>query len=141
MNKLIWWLRIVGALYLLLGVMGLLYVLLSPQASAASMVPPSYSADEVTVRALNNQFLPTVLGWLVLGVMMLYGSREPARARILVLLVALLELFVWVTSDIVWLVNGLPAVAGIPFLVLHTIIGVTGIVFLRQTAAQASQPA
>jgi hypothetical protein len=67
---------------------------------------------------------------------MLYFSREPARASILVLTVALLELFTWIPYDVAFLLTGLSAAIGIPFFILHLIIGVTGILFLRQAQAE-----
>ncbi len=136
MNKLKWWFRIVGGFYLLLGISNVIYEIIDPQFVAKGMVPASYTPDAVTVTALVHTWLPSSLSFLVLGVLLLYYSRQPAQARILLLVVALLELFAWVPYDVMWFVNGLPSAAGVPFLVIHVAIGVTGILFLRQAKAE-----
>ncbi len=136
MKKTQWWLRLVGAFYLLLGVMNVVVALFSPEFGAATVLPQAYSADQVTVTALNVANIPPTLAWVVLGALMLYFSREPARASILVLTVALLELFTWIPYDVAFLLTGLSAAIGIPFFILHLIIGVTGIFFLRQARAE-----
>jgi hypothetical protein len=104
-------------------------------------VPASYTPDEVTVKALVHTFLPSSLAFVVLGALLLYYSRQPARAGILVLTVTLLELLTWVPYDVIWFMIGLPVAPGIAFLIIHLLIGITGVLFLRQTAAQSSQPA
>jgi len=133
MKKLTWWFRIVGVFYLLLGISNVIYEIIDPQFVAKGMVPASYTPDAVTVTALVHTFLPSSLSFAVLGVLLLYYSRQPAQARLLVLIVALLELFAWVPYDLVWFAVGLPVAPAIPFLIIHLLIGVTGVLFLRQT--------
>ncbi len=136
MNKLKWWLRIVGGFYLLLGVMNVLVSLFDPQLATEFVFPPSYTVDEVVVRTFIHANLPPTLAWIVLGVIMFYASRELATAKIIVLTVAMLELFTWVPYDVLWFMNGLPGAVGAPFLVIHVAIAVTGILFLRQAQAE-----
>jgi len=133
MKKLTWWLWIAGALYLLLGVSNVIYMIIDPSFVAAGMVPVSYTSDAVTITSLVHTWLPSSLSFAVLGVLMFYYARQPIQARLLVLIVALLELLVWVPYDVVWFAVGLPVAPAIPFMLAHLILGVTGILFLRQT--------
>lgn len=48
------------------------------------------------------------------------------------LVVALLELLVWVPYDIVWFFIDLPVAPAILFLAAHLLLGVTGVLFLRR---------
>jgi hypothetical protein len=106
MEKTQWWLRLVGVLYLLFGTMNV-------------------------VSGLGIAAHPETLTWIVLGVLMLYYSREPVRAGILVVTVALLELIVWIPGTAALVLGGMSTTFGIIFILLHFIIGATGIVFLR----------
>ncbi|MBI3163850.1 MAG: hypothetical protein HYZ24_04145 [Chloroflexi bacterium] len=134
MNKLKWWLRIVGGFYLLIGGADVYFALFNPQALAASY---GTITDELAVRVIAVTNLIVGLGMVVPGVMMFIAVREPGRARFFVLAIALLELFQWIPYNVVALLHRTsPASAAIPLLVLHTIFGITGIVFLRQTKAE-----
>ena len=75
----------------------------------------------------------------VLGVIMLYASREPARNGILVLTVAILELIRGAGGDILWMLRGWPTANYIPFMIVHVIIAGTGLFFLRQEKVLISQ--
>ncbi len=132
MKQLTWWLRVAGVFYLLLGISNLIYEIIDPHFVAEGMVPAGYALDGVTVTALVHTFLPASLGFAVLGVLMLYYSRLPEQARLLVLVVALLELLTWVPYDVVWFATGLPVAPAIPFMLAHLLLGATGILFLRQ---------
>lgn len=69
---------------------------------------------------------------------MLVASRDPARARFYIWAMVLRELFQYAVTNVVWHQRGYPYM--IPVLILHLIFGISGIVFLRQTAAQSEQP-
>ena len=61
MNKLKWWLRIVGGFYLLLGLTGLGYFLLLPRAmlqTYAATLPWQYSGDPLAVSGSHGQGFP-----------------------------------------------------------------------------------
>ncbi len=144
MKKLTWWLRIVGALYLFLGVLNVASVFLNPTGNAAYFFPATYSPDAPTVLAVNDAYLPSALVFVALGILLLYFSREPERGRIIVLIVALLELGVWVVTDLVWLAHGFPFAFFLPFFIIHLAIGVTGLWFVWQTRparVNANEPA
>lgn len=133
MKKLIWWLRIVGVWYLFLGVMNAAFVFFNPLVAAAGFFPPTYSPDGRTIQAVNDAYLPSVFAFLVLGILMLYFSREPERGRIVVLIVALLELGAWIVTDLVWAAHAFALEFVIPFFTIHLVIGVTGLWFVWQT--------
>ena len=135
MNKLKWWLRIVGARALILGIVGLWASFFNPQL-VATPLPMSLAADELAVRAFSDANIDIGLVTLVLGVLMLYASREPSRASGLVLTVAMLELFAWTIANLLWMLRGWPPANVIPFTIQHFIIGVTGLLFLRQAKAE-----
>ena len=74
----------------------------------------------------------------VLGVIMLYASRQPARNGILALAVALLELIRGAGGDFLWLMRGWPASNYVPFMLLHLIIAAAGVWFLQQESVTTS---
>ncbi len=113
MIKIQWWLRIVGVLYLLFGLMNVLGGLDIGQHTET-------------------------LTWLVLGGVLLFYAREPARAGILVVTIALLELLVWIPVTVALVRSDMPLTLGGTFIVLHLVIGVSGLLFLRQEAVRAT---
>lgn len=133
MIKTKWWLRIVGVFYLLLA-LGSLWVLFIDPQIFGTMFP--FSNDTLSVRAFSDAWLIFVLEMAVLGGIMLYAAREPARNGILVLTVAILELIRGAGGDFLWMTRGWPTANYIPFMVVHLIIAVTGIYFLRQESAK-----
>jgi len=135
MTKTKWWLRLVGGFYLLLALGSLWVLFVNPQVFGA-MFP--FANDSLSIRAFSDAWLIFVLEMTVLGGIMLYAAREPARSRILVLTVAILELVRGAGGDILWMARGWPAANYIPFMIVHLIIGATGIIFLRQGSAKAS---
>lgn len=135
MAKTKWWLRIVGSFYLVLALMSLWVVFINPQLFGA-MFP--FSANDFSLRAFSDAWLIFVLEMGVLGVIMLYAAREPARNGILVLTVSVLELIRGAGGDLLWISRGWPAANYIPFMILHLIIAGTGFYFLRQESANKS---
>jgi len=133
MKPLKWWLRIVGCLYVLEGAWLTLTALFSADSFAEIWASaPVGSLDEVAVRGIKMAGLPGVLTWVLLGVMMLIFSRVPARARVLVITVAAWELLVWLPADLVGLYSGFDVARAVSLITVHAIIGVSGILMLRQ---------
>ncbi len=131
MNKTKWWLRIVGAFYLILALASCWMLFINPQLFG-SMFP--FSANALSLRAFSDAWLIFVLEMGVLGVIMLYASRDPARNGILVLTVAILELIRGAGGDLLWMSRGWPTANYIPFMILHLTIAGTGLYFLKQEA-------
>ncbi|MBL8045594.1 MAG: BphX family protein [Anaerolineales bacterium] len=137
MNKLIWWMRIVGVFYLLLTAMNIWALFLGGIQLLADTLPAPMNTDPLAVRAFADAWLVFVFEFGVLGAMLLYATRYPAQSRLLVLAVIGAEIFRGVVADIVWIMRGYDAASYIPFIIIHLIIIVTGLVFLRQAEAQA----
>ncbi len=135
MTKTKWWLRVVGGFYLLLAFGSLWVLFVDPQVFGA-MFP--FSNDSLYIRAFSDAWLIFVLEMAGLGGIMLYAAQQPARSRILVLTVAVLELIRGAGGDILWMARGWPTAYYIPFMVVHLIIAATGIYFLRQESAKSS---
>jgi hypothetical protein len=135
MTKTKWWLQIVGGIYLLL-VVGSFWVLFVNPRLFGNMFP--YSADETAVRAFSDAWLIFVLEMLVLGIIMLYASRRPEHNGMLVVPIAVLELIRGAGGDLLWIMRGFPTINYIPFMIVHVIIAITGIIFMRQESIKLS---
>ena len=138
MTKTKWWLRVVGVFYLLLTLMNLYGLFINSQLYT-EVLPVPLAADPLAVRAFSDAWLVFVFELGVLGAMMLYASRDPARGGVLVLTIIWAEVFRGIVADALWILRGYSAASYIPFIVLHGIIIATGIVFLRQESAQAAR--
>lgn len=115
MIKIQWWLRIVGVLYLLFGLLNV-------------------------INGLDIGQHTETLSWLVLGGVLLFYSRETARAGILVVTIALLELLVWIPVTVALVLSAMSLALGGTFIILHFVIGVSGLLFLRQAAMAHDKP-
>lgn len=130
-----WWLRVVGALYLLEGIGLTAMALLAPDQFAATWaVAPVGSIDALGVRAALIGGLPGVLTWVLLGAMTWIYSRTPARGRLLIIVVVAWELLVWIPVDIVSTLQ-LFDPGRIVLSAIHAAIGISGIVILRRLPA------
>jgi len=131
-----WWLRIVGALYLLEGVGLTAMALLAPEQFAATWaVAPVGSIDALGVRAALIGGLPGVLTWVLLGALAWIYSRAPAGARTLIVVVVAWELLVWIPVDVVSTLQVFD-IGRIVLSTIHAVIGISGIVVLRRLRAQ-----
>ena len=131
-----WWFRIVGSLYLLEGVGLTLMALFAPDRFAAMWaVAPVDSIDALGERAALIGGLPGVLTWVLLGAMLWIYSRAPARARVLIIVVAAWELLVWIPVDTVSTLQVFD-VGRIVLSTIHATIGITGILILRRLRAE-----
>jgi hypothetical protein len=130
-NKLKWWFRIVGLIYVLLGI-GFIPAL---NAARLPMMLPGFDAPVggVAYRGLLDFTLMFGLDLLVIGVFLLYASRQPARHTWLVWLIIALELVRGIFDDIYMIAQGYSAPFYVAFIVLHLVIIVTGIAFVRRT--------
>jgi hypothetical protein len=130
------WLRVVGSFYLLEGGGLTAMALLAPDRFAATWaVAPVGSIDELGVRAALIGGLPGVLTWVLLGAMAWIYSRAPARARVLIVVIAAWELLVWIPVDVVSTLHVFD-VGRLVLTTIHAVIGVTGIVILRRLRAE-----
>lgn len=137
MKALKWWLWIVGIFYLLEGGGTALLRLVDPESAAAIWTPTGEpgALDPAAVQAVLVPGLFASLSWLVLGVLMLYFTRVPTRAGVLVIVIVALELFAWMPLDIAALSNGWPVGRAVALMAIHLAIGVGGILALRASHA------
>jgi hypothetical protein len=137
MKGLKWWLWVVGILYVLEGGGLTLRWFADPEGMAAMWTATQETGvlDSIAVQAVLIPTLFVTLSWVVLGVLMLYFTRAPARAGVLVLVVIALELFAWMPLDTVTLSYGWSPARSISLLVVHLAIAVTGILALRASRA------
>ena len=137
MTKLKWWLRVVGGFYLALTLMNLYFLFLGPQ-FFAEFLPPPMLGNALAGRAFADAWLVFVFELGVLGVMMLYAARDPANSKMLVWAIIGAEFFRGVVADAIWITRGYSASEYIPFIVIHLIIIVTGVMFVRQAFAKTA---
>lgn len=129
MNKTKWWLQIVGGCYLLLGGTSLWVLFVNPQ-TFGEMFP--FASDNNSIRAFSDAWLIFVLEMLGLGGIMLYAAQKPVQNKVLVITVAILELIRGAGGDLLWMSRGWPTENYIPFMILHIVIALTGLMFVQQ---------
>ena len=137
MTSLKWWLRIVGAFYLLLTLMNLWFLFFNPKVIGDQLPFP---ANDLTIRAFSDAWLTFILELGVIGAMMMYAARDPAKSIILVQTVIALEVVRGILDDIYLIARGYDLGGYLAFIVLHLIIIVTGVLFLRRAVVVAGSP-
>lgn len=130
MNKLTWWFRGVGLVYILLGV-GFIPAI---NAARLPLMLPGFDAPVggVAYRGLLDFTFMFGLDLVVIGAFLLYASRHPERHVWLVWLIVALELVRGILDDIYMIAQGYAAPFYIAFIVLHLVIIVTGLALVRQ---------
>lgn len=133
MKSLKWWMRIVGVLYLMEGISLTLMAYAAPDEFAAMWATaPVGSLDALAVRGTLIAGLPGVLTWVLLGSLLLFYSRAPTDARVLVITVIAWELLVWMPLDLVGFFNGFAVERAAALIAVHAVIGIAGILALRR---------
>lgn len=130
-----WWMRLVGALYVLLGIGFIPFI---NELRIATMIPGmTVPPGSVEYKALIDWTFFFGLDLLVTGAVLIVAARDPKRNLILVWLVIALEIVRGLLADIYYIGRGY---ASIPFYVgfmtLHLVIIVSGILLARQTAQE-----
>jgi hydrogenase/urease accessory protein HupE len=128
MNRLKWWMRVVGVLYILLGLQSLPFIV-------AQRLPSQYPAwtaapSSTAFKALVDTWFLFGIEIAVIGIFLILASREPLKNVLLVQLVLALEVTRGIAHDIYAIMRG-ESVVGIlvGFIVLHGIIFATGLAF------------
>jgi len=126
-----WWLRLVGALYILNGVM---MALVSAPISAAGPdgALERAASGEPTARFLVDTWVGFGLEVFAVGIGLLAASRSPASARVLVWTVIGVELARGIVYDLYMLSQGYPLNVYGPWIVIHSVVIATGLVALRR---------
>ena len=128
-----WWMRVVGALYLMEGIgLALMATFVPGEFAEMWATAEPGSLDAVAVRGTLVAGMPGVLTWVLLGAMLWFHSRAPAEARLLVIIVIAWELLVWLPLDLVGYFNGFSAGRAASLIAVHVAIGASGIAALRR---------
>jgi len=123
--------RVAGALYLLQAVIAAI-VLLPIRVLGPADALPRAAAGDPTTKLLVDTWILFGLEVGVVGAALLLASRVPAQARVLVGTVLGLELVRGIGHDIYMMVRGYEATPFVVWIVIHTVLIVTGLVFLRR---------
>jgi hypothetical protein len=136
LKALTWWFRIVGAFFVLGGVAFL------PPLTARRLpsLAPGFEASPGSVA--HDAFLDYIImvgfDGIVVGLFLLYASREPLRYLPLVWLVVWLELARGILDDIYMIARGYSPGIFIAFIGVHAIVIATGLLALRRAKAEAA---
>lgn len=138
-TRLKWWMRVIGAFYLLLGITN------TPPLMAARMGVQypflELGLEHLAVKAIIDLWFVFGAESAVLGFMLLVASVAPLRNKILVQMVLLLEL-VRILLDLFWIGRGYYGVAPyIMWIVFHTAIILSGWRLLRQAQSASARDA
>lgn len=130
MKKLQWWMRIVGAFYLLLTLMNLYGLFLNPQFFRGNL-PAPINTDELAVRSFTDAWMVFVFELGSIAVVLLWFSKNPLQNKGIIWLVILAEIFRGIVCDALWITRGYDARSYVPFIIIHFLIILTGWLFLR----------
>ena len=97
-----------------------------------------YPADAAVVKAFVDGWSPFAFEVVGLGTFMLWAARNPRKYLGAVWLIVWLELLHGVVDDIYLIANGFSAGGYIPFIAIHLIIIITGVLFARQAEAETA---
>ncbi len=131
MSKLTWWMRVVGILYLFLFVAAT-FLKLPIQAEGPAGILERAESGDVTARFVVDTWVVLGLMLGVIGTTLLIASRYPAKGIALVWMVIGNEFFWGIGSDIYKLARGYAAPVPVMWILIHSIIIVTGVLALRK---------
>jgi hypothetical protein len=138
MRLLAWWFRIVGAVYLTLGVTFIPAI----NTGRVDFLVPGF--DGVVGGAAWNGFVDFMfmfgLEQLVLGSFLVFASFRPRWWEPLVWLLVTFSVVRGIGHDVYMIVSGYSLLSNLLFVALHLAIIVTGVAFLRRYRAQARRP-
>lgn len=136
MNRLKWWFRIVGVFYLLLTLMNFYFLFFGDGNKMLSdTLPPPMNSVPEAGQAFADAWMVFVFEFGVLGAMALVASSAPLKNQIMAWVIIWAELFRGVVADAIWIMRGYDN-SYFAFIVIHLIIIVTGVLFLRQAKAE-----
>jgi hypothetical protein len=137
MIQLTWWMRLVGSFYVLLGVFNTPLII---EARLSAQYPNlDVSAESVAARALIDTWFMFGLEVGVIGIALLYFSRNPIQNTALVWTVLGLEVIRGVVDDMYLLARGYEPGIYVGWIVIHLIIIVTGVLALRAAHSAKSR--
>jgi hypothetical protein len=135
-----WWLRVVGALYLVMFAAAAVLRLPVRVMSPADTLHRAAAGDP-TARLLVDTWLTLGLEFFVVGAALLVASRTPDRARALVWTVLGLEAVRGIGTATYMIARGYEALPHVVWIVIHATVIITGLASLRRsrTVIEASE--
>jgi hypothetical protein len=137
MIRLKWWMRIVGAFYLLQFVTNAI-VKVPIRAFGPKGALTQEAAGDPMARFLVDTWVVFGLEIAAIGVALLIFSRKPEQAKALIWTVIGIEVLRGIVADTYMISRGLPLIGLVIWIVIHTVTIVTGLLFLRE-ARSANQ--
>lgn len=135
MAKLKWWLWIVGAFNLALGLMNVVAIFASPRMFTENMPYTGTNVD----KAFTDAWMAFALDLVVVGAFLIWAGFRPRNNINVVWLIVWLELFHGVVDDAFLVSRGYSAGQYVVFGLIHVVIVVTGIVFARGAAKERDE--
>lgn len=140
MNGLKWWMRIVGAFYLLQFVVNAIVKVpirtFGPKGALAQE-----AAGDPMARFLVDTWVVFGLEIAAIGIALLIFSRKPEQAKALVWAVIAVEVLRGIVADTYMISRGLPLIGLVIWIVIHTVTIVTGLFFLREARSASREQA
>jgi len=139
MKRLVWWFRITGVIYVVLGVSWL------PFANAPKLEQVIPGFDGPVGGTAYNGFLDWMvvfgLEMIVVGVFLFVSSWKPLKNIPLVSLIIALSAVRGIADDVYMIAQGYPLASNLVFIALHSAIIITGVLFSRAARrADATTP-
>ena len=131
MTELKWWLRVVGAFYLLQFVLNaLVHAPISAVGPEGALARAS--AGDPTARFLVDTWITFGLEIGAIGAALVIASRTPEQARVLVWAVIGIELARGLANDVYMIAQGYSPAVFITWIVIHAVVIVTGLLSLQR---------
>jgi hypothetical protein len=137
MTGLVWWLRAVGVLYVINGVM-MAFVRAPIRSAGPAGALERAAAGESTARFLVDTWMGFGLEAIAIGLVLLSWSRSPGGTAALVWAVIAIEIARGIVYDVYMLAHGYPATVYVPWIAVHSLVIVAGLLALRR--ARSSLP-
>jgi hypothetical protein len=130
MKSLTWWLRVVGAFYVLqFVVMAIAKAPIRVQGPAGVLARAA--SGDPTARFLVDTWVTFALEVGAIGMVLLFASRIPEQAKILVWTIIAIELSRGIVADVYLIARGEPLNVLVPWLFIHTAVIVSGLAVVR----------
>lgn len=131
MKKLKIWFYVVGIFYLLLTFMNLGILFFSPE-SMGSQLPERYKAIPEAAATFADAWLVFVFELGAIGSLCIVAAKNPEKNTIMAWLVIVAEFFRGIVADAIWISRGYDITPYAVFIVIHSIIIVTGLLFINK---------
>jgi hypothetical protein len=130
MTRFTWWMRLVGLLYVLNGVM-MAFVRAPIRSAGPAGALDRASAGDPMARFLVDTWMGFGLEVIAIGVVMLVLSNSARPATALAWTVIGIEIGRGIVYDLYMILRGYPSAVYVPWLVIHAVVIVTGLWALK----------